>query len=167
MPSGLVNAIVRRTASLRFCWPWTTFAHVGASESSKSAMKTQAPELSALIIILRSTGPVISTQRFWRSDGAGATFQCGVAHGLRVRQKGRKLAGVEPLLALGAAREELLPPRIERAVKTRDELERFLREDRVRRLRRARQDLDAVHQISSEARNYGGEAPPSGLLDGM
>ena len=37
---------------------------VGAFESSKSAMKTQAPELSALIIILRSTGPVLSLRRF-------------------------------------------------------------------------------------------------------
>src|SRR5262245_29012950 len=37
-------------------------------------MKTWAPELSALIIILRSTGPVISTQRFSRSGGVEATL---------------------------------------------------------------------------------------------
>ena len=41
------------------------------SESSKSAMNTLAPELSALIIILRSTGPVISTRRSCRSAGIG------------------------------------------------------------------------------------------------
>ena len=40
-----------------------------------SAMNTLAPEFSALIIILRSTGPVISAQRQLRSAGVGATFQ--------------------------------------------------------------------------------------------
>ncbi len=39
------------------------FSHVGEFASSKSAMKTFAPELSALITIFRSTGPVISTRR--------------------------------------------------------------------------------------------------------
>ena len=34
-----------------------------------------APELSALMTILRSTGPVISTRRSSRSGGIGATFQ--------------------------------------------------------------------------------------------
>jgi hypothetical protein len=38
-------------------------------------MKTFAPELSALMIIFRSTGPVISTRRSWRSAGVGATCQ--------------------------------------------------------------------------------------------
>ena len=49
------------------------FRHVGAFESSKSAMKTLAPEFKALMIILRSTGPVISTRRSCRSVGIGAT----------------------------------------------------------------------------------------------
>ena len=47
---------------------------VGELASSKSAMKTLAPEFSALITILRSTGPVISTRRSSRSFGIGATF---------------------------------------------------------------------------------------------
>src|SRR6266571_1494074 len=38
-------------------------------------MKTFAPELRALIIILRSTGPVISTRRSVRSGRIGATVQ--------------------------------------------------------------------------------------------
>ena len=38
-------------------------------------MKTLAPEFSALTIILRSTGPVISTRRSSRSAGIGATRQ--------------------------------------------------------------------------------------------
>ena len=36
-------------------------------------MNTFAPELSALIIIFGSAGPVISTRRSSRSAGAGAT----------------------------------------------------------------------------------------------
>src|SRR6266545_3445265 len=38
-------------------------------------MKQRAPELSALIIIFRSTGPVISTRRSCKSGGAGSTRQ--------------------------------------------------------------------------------------------
>ena len=55
--------IVRSIASIRFTWPTTTFSHVGAVESSRSAMKPFAPELSALMTSLRSVGPVISTRR--------------------------------------------------------------------------------------------------------
>ena len=66
---------LRRAASRTLTCPWTTFSHVGELASSKSAMKTRAPELSALIIILRSTGPVISQRRSRRSSGADATRQ--------------------------------------------------------------------------------------------
>ena len=38
-------------------------------------MKTLAPELSALMTIFRSTGPVISTRRSSRSRGTGETVQ--------------------------------------------------------------------------------------------
>src|SRR3989442_10135669 len=51
------------------------FSQVGECESSKSAMNTLAPELRALMTILRSTGPVISTLRSCRSGGIGATVQ--------------------------------------------------------------------------------------------
>jgi hypothetical protein len=59
----------------RLIWPSTILAQTGEEASSKSAMKTLAPEFSALTIILRSTGPVISTRRSCRSAGIGATFQ--------------------------------------------------------------------------------------------
>jgi hypothetical protein len=75
LPSGEVKLSVRRTASIRPAWPVTTLSQVGDSESSKSAMKMSAPELSALISILGSTGPVISTWRRCRSAGVAATFQ--------------------------------------------------------------------------------------------
>ena len=51
------------------------FSHVGEFASSKSAMNTRAPELSALITIFRSTGPVISTRRSAISSGNGAIRQ--------------------------------------------------------------------------------------------
>jgi hypothetical protein len=51
------------------------FSQVGELESSKSAMKTLAPELRALMIILRSVGPAISTRRSWRLAGVSAIFQ--------------------------------------------------------------------------------------------
>ena len=50
-------------------------SQVGELASSKSAMNTFAPELSALMTILRSTGPVISTRRSAIAGGYGATFQ--------------------------------------------------------------------------------------------
>ena len=60
--SGVRSEIVRADGVVADSpGPRSTFRHVGAFASSKSAMKTRAPELSALIIILRSTGPVIST----------------------------------------------------------------------------------------------------------
>ena len=47
-------------------------AQVGEFESSKSAMNPRAPELSALMTILRVVGPVISTRRSWSASGTGA-----------------------------------------------------------------------------------------------
>ena len=63
MPSGLESVIVPLTASRRLICPWIVFSQVGVFESSKSDMNTFAPELRALMIIFRSTGPVISARR--------------------------------------------------------------------------------------------------------
>ena len=66
---------------------------VGALESSKSAMKTLAPEFSALMTILRSTGPVISTRRSSRSPAGGAIFQSASrTAAVSVRKSGRSPA---------------------------------------------------------------------------
>ena len=48
------------------------FDQYGEFESSKSAMKPRAPELSALMTILRVVGPVISTRRSANAAGTGA-----------------------------------------------------------------------------------------------
>ena len=69
----------RRTASAARPGRRPRSAQVGESESSRSAMKTRAPELRALIIIFGSAGPVISTRRSSRSAGAGATRQSAAA----------------------------------------------------------------------------------------
>ena len=86
---------------------------VGEFESSKSAMKTLAPEFSALMIILRSTGPVISTRRSSRSFGMGATFHSLLADSSRLRKKVGKLAPVDILLHGSPPRQQFLPPRLE------------------------------------------------------
>ena len=63
-------------------------------------MNTLAPELRALIIILRSTGPVISTRR---SSGRPeeAHLPVAVADVLRLGQEVRQRARVELALPLG------------------------------------------------------------------
>ena len=109
---------MRRTASCTFCWPSRTLSHVGEFASSKSAMNTFAPELSALIIILRSTGPVISTRRSCRSAGAGATVK------LLRRPHEHRLC---PRRAL-AQREQPLTLGVQLAVEAVDERERLRRQ---------------------------------------
>jgi hypothetical protein len=56
-PFGFVKLMVRRIASRRLTWPSTMFPQVGELASSKSAMNIFAPDLSALITILRSVAP--------------------------------------------------------------------------------------------------------------
>ena len=58
-----VKPIVPAQRSFRLIWPSTMLAQVSEEASSKSAMNTFAPGFRALMIILRSTGPVISTRR--------------------------------------------------------------------------------------------------------
>ena len=89
------------------------FAQVGEFASSKSAMKTFAPELSALMIILRSTGPVISTRRSQQVARDRRDRPVALADLARLRQEVRQLAGVEPRLARFPRRQQLLAPRIE------------------------------------------------------
>ncbi len=72
------------------------------------------------MIILRSTGPVISTRRSSRSFGSGATVHSLSRICLRLLQKIRPLAGIQPLLPLMPRLEQLLPPRVERALQIHD-----------------------------------------------
>ena len=90
-------------------------------------MNTSAPELSALIIILRLGGPGDLDPASVRSAGVGATRKS--ASGAAPVQ--RPLAGVERRLALDARREQRTPARRELALEALDQVERIGREDVV------------------------------------
>jgi hypothetical protein len=62
-------------------------------------MYESAPELKALMIILASTGPVISVWRRSSAFGSGAIFQSPVADGGGLGQKVGHFAGVDARLA--------------------------------------------------------------------
>ena len=105
---GSSKVMVRRTASRRLSWPSSRLSQVGVVESSKSAMKTLAPELRALMIILRSTGPVISTRRSCRSAGRGATVHSEFADlAVSGRKSGRSPASSAAWRVTRAARSSL------------------------------------------------------------
>ncbi|ABY21927.1 hypothetical protein RSal33209_0171 [Renibacterium salmoninarum ATCC 33209] len=84
----------RSSASIKLIWPWMTFRQLGVEESSMSASQTFAPEFSALMVILRSTGPVISTRRSTRTGAGGATRQFGSS---RMVEVSRRKRGSTPL----------------------------------------------------------------------
>ena len=88
-------------------------------------MKTRAPELSALIIILRSTGPVISQRRSRRSAGAGATAPVALADrrvsGTELGQRAARRARAGARAGARAARAG----RVQLAVEALDEVERL------------------------------------------
>ena len=125
LPSGLVNDSVRRTASLSTTCPPTTLRQCGVLASSRSASQTFAPQLSALIAIFGSVGPVISTRRSTSPGGGGGTCQppartCAVsgaevdpAGGGDLRPAGgaggqqRVAVGAEPGLQVGDERQRL------------------------------------------------------------
>ena len=89
-------------------------------------MKQRAPEFSALMTILRSTGPVISTATVLQVGRDRRDLPVALASLPGLREEVGELAGGDSLLPLGARREEPLPLRVEAALKAGDELERFL-----------------------------------------
>ena len=107
------------------------FPRSAARESSQSAMNTLAPELSALMTILRSVGPVISTRRSSRSFGIGATRQSDSRISARLGQEVRQLAGVQPTLALLAGLQQLRDPGAEPLDQGADEFQRLRGQDRL------------------------------------
>ena len=106
-------------------------------------MKTLAPELSALMTIFASAGPVISTRRSSRSGGVLATAPLGLAQLARLLGEGRALARGEALLALLAARQQRAPPRAEAALELADQLQRLAVEQLVLAGNRLGRDLGA------------------------
>ena len=84
--------------------------------------------------ILRSTGPVISTRRSWRSAGIGADAPVAAANARGLGKKVRPLAGGEPRLARAAALEQLVDSRPEAPREIFDERDRRRGEDAFRSL---------------------------------
>ena len=78
------------------------FSQVGELASSKSDMNTRAPEFSALITILRSVGPVISTRRSRQVRRRRRHPPVALAHAAGRRQEVGQLAVAQALRARAA-----------------------------------------------------------------
>ena len=123
-PRGVVSERSRRTARIRLACPSTRLAQVGHNESSKSAMKTLAPEFSALMTILRSGGPVISTRRSRGPAGSRATRHSAArrSHGFPPGSPAacRRRIRAAPLRAGQAGASRSLPKSVRELVHERD-----------------------------------------------
>src|SRR6184192_634909 len=126
--------MVRRTASFRFACPRITFPQVGEQASSKSAMNACTGAFSALMIILRSTGPVISSRRSSRSFGTGEMRQLPA----RTASVARRKSGNAPSSNSAWSSS----PRVEAAVQAREQLQRERRQHFLRALELRSQDLE-------------------------
>ena len=80
------------------------------------------------MIILRSTGPVISTRRSSEVGGHRRDAPLGAAQRLGSGEKLRQRAVIEQRLAAGARGEQLEAPRVEAAVQAREKLQRERRQ---------------------------------------
>ena len=109
-------------------------------------MNTRAPELSALISIFGSAGPVISTRRSSRSGGAGATVQAASRTSRVADREVGPDARIELDLALLAAAEQVQPGRTEAALEVGHERERVVGQDPVGARDVAAPELDARWQ---------------------
>ncbi len=146
------------TASRRLIWPSIWLAKVGADESSKSAMNTFAPEFSALMIILRSTGPVISTRRSRRAAGIGRHHPVALANSRGVRAEIRQLASVVTGLAQLARGQQFLAASVEAAMQVGQEGQRVGRENGVVPRPRSAMDLCRVDEDAFLGDSHG-ESP--------
>jgi hypothetical protein len=122
-------------------------------------MNVEAPQLSALITILRSVGPVISTRRSRRSFGCAAIVHSDSRIARVSGRKSGQPARVEFLLPFAAALQKLAAPRVEFAMQQRYESKRLGRQDLGKRLRDGR--IDPHARRADEMR---GEATTSELL---
>ena len=84
---GSTNSMRRAAASRRLICPCTTLSQVGVIESSQSAMNTFAPELSALMIILRSVGPGDLDAAVLQVGGDRRNMPLALADCARLRQE--------------------------------------------------------------------------------
>ncbi len=130
-------------------------------------MNTRAPELSALIIILGSAGPVISTRRSCRSAGAGATVHADS----RMSRVAARKSGRTPASMLGLALlplpEQLEAGRAEPTLQVRDEGEGIVGQDPVPVRDDGPLQLDAGGQVHASPRRTVASISPCGSVVGM
>ena len=106
-------------------------------------MNPRAPELSALMTILREVGPVISTRRSCSAAGTGATVKSSGA-----RTKSSVAAVVELGLALLAGAQQVAAAVVQLVVQPADERERAVGEHLVVALLGVRPDVDRHALVS-------------------
>ena len=99
---------------------------VGEVASSKSAIHTRAPELSAPMVIFRVGGPVISQRRSASPGASGATRHAGLRGCLPFRAESRNGSLWSRRRRTG---QQFGPPAGELAVKPADEVQRTLGEN--------------------------------------
>ena len=141
------------------------FVHVGDSASSRSAMNTRAPLLSALMSILRSAGPVDLDPPIAQVDRGVGHAPVGGPHVLRIGQELERAARHEPRPAISAPRQQLPPPRAELALQLRHERPRVRVQDMCRVRLDGRTDLDACHPfppVSSRMKGTRGDRTAAG-----
>ena len=122
-----------------------TLSQSGVFASSRSASHTLAPEFSALIVIFRSVGPVISTRRSTSPGAGAATRQAGSSRIWRV--SGRK-SSVPPAdsstCRVSRAASSSRPPRAELALQRGQQAQRVRGEDLVVPVPPRAGDLDTL-----------------------
>ena len=100
-------------------------SQVGLLASSKSAMKTLAPELSALMTILRSVGPGDLDATVEQVLGRAATRPVAGPDVGRLGEEVRRSPASSRACRVATAGEQLLDPRPERAGEVGDERQRL------------------------------------------
>jgi hypothetical protein len=104
-----------------------------------------APELSALMIIFRSTGPVISTRRSCKSRGTRAIFQSDLRIFWVSGKKIRQSAAVDFRLNGFAALQELFSSGFEFSGQITDKAQRLGCQDPGKLVRNRSNNFDAIN----------------------
>jgi hypothetical protein len=163
LPSGEVNASLRRTASSSVTWPPTTFDQCGVLASSRSASHTLAPEFNALIAIFGSVGPVISTRRSRKVRRSRRHPPLVRTDLCRLGQEVEPAALARLLASPPTSGEQLVAAVVEPAVEVLHEGERLRRQHLVATLHRLADDLDvhSNHAPVSAQRRRSASSPSS------
>ena len=143
--AGEVELPVDRVAAAS-AWPPRTLAQVGDSASSRSAMNTLAPELSALMSHLPLGGPGDLDAPVEQVRGRLRHAPVTGSDVRRLRQEVQRRPRGERRPTLRPPRQQRPPPLPERPLQVRQERQRRGREDRRQLRRHGAPDLDPIGQ---------------------